>query len=464
MLLDPNQLDSVAPSRILNEVVQGRLDIDGRVLHSLLGRPAETVGALLEVVESGLWRDSADLEVDLAQLFHALEAAEGLPFLIEAVRLRPEEVPDEVTEAMHFFGPKAVEPLLALYKELDEERGEEVAFLLASLHLRDDRILKLLLDRLEYSAPEGAFLLGIYGDPAAERNLQDLKLSLPAEDKDLKKEVDEALRLLASQSEAVYEPARIDIYSRYPKEADLPMDLLSEDERLELLDDTRPAIRAEAAHSFFNQRPDDKAVRKLLVLAASDSDEQVRSRAWEALVDDTGNAEVLEAMLERLREKTTPVAERASLMVGLSLEADRDEVRLAMEELYNRHPEMRAKILEAMWRSLHPAFRDRFAPHLDDENLEVRRSAVWGIGYYAIRPALGAVRKLLGDEDLRSDAIFAYSLALPNEISKGRVKALLKRIEKDAGGLTELEERLAMTALDERLMLAGKEPVFFPED
>ncbi|MGA8598124.1 MAG: HEAT repeat domain-containing protein [Bryobacteraceae bacterium] len=464
MLLDPNQLDSVVPSRILNEVIQGRLDIDSRVLNALLRQPADTVRALLEVVQSGLWRHSADLEIDLAQLFHALEASEGVPFLIEAVRLHPEEIPDEVMEALHFFGSKAVEPLLALYEELDEERAEEVAFLLASLHLRDDRILKLLLDRLEYSAAEGAFLLGIYGDPAAEKHLQEVKSSLPSEDNDLKKELDEALRLLASQSEAVHEPARIDIYSRYPKEADLPMDLLSEDERLELLDDPRPAIRAEAAHSFFNQRPDDKAVTRLLELARSDSDEQVRSRAWEALVDATGKAEVLDAMLHRLREKDMPVAERAGLLVGLSFEADRNEVRLAMEDLYNRHPEIRAKILEAMWRSLHPAFRDKFAPHLDDENLEVRRSAVWGIGYYAIRPALDAVRKLLSDEDLRTDAIFAYSLALPNEISKGRVKALLKRIEKDAGGLTELEERLAMTALDERLMLAGKEPVFFPED
>ena len=41
---------------------------------------------------------------------------------------------------------------------------------------------------------------------------------------------------------------------------------------------------------------------------------------------------------------------------------------------------------------------------------------------------------------------------------------MLKRIEQDAGGLSEIEERLAMTALDERLLLSGKEAVFFPED
>ena len=40
------------------------------------------------------------------------------------------------------------------------------------------------------------------------------------------------------------------------------------------------------------------------------------------------------------------------------------------------------------------------------------------------------------------------------------MKGLLARIEKDAHGLSEMEEELVMAALDERLMLAGKEPVF----
>src|SRR6185312_901963 len=217
-------------------------------------------------------------------------------------------------------------------------------------------------------------------------------------------------------------------------------------------------------HSFFNQRPEQKIVAKLLQLAKSDSSEAVRARGWESLVDATETSEVLKEMLARLRDAETPPAERASVLVGLSIEVDRNEVRVAMDQLYDRHPEVRAKVLEAMWRSLHPAFRDRFAPHLGDEDIEVRRNAVWGVGYYAVRSALDRVRAFFEDERLRSDAIFAYGLALPSEISRGRVKALLNRIEKDAGGLSELEERLAMTALDERLMLAGKEPVFFPED
>jgi hypothetical protein len=464
MLLDHSQLSSVSPAEILHEVVHGRLDIDYRVLHALLDRRDQTISALLDVAKSDAWQTSGDLEIDIAQLFHALQAPEGIPFLVDSVRLHPDDIPDEIVEALHAFGEPSIEALLNLYSELEEADSEEVAFLLASFHIRDERIFKLLLDRLEFNASEGAFLLGIYGDPAATPHLENLRATLGPDDAELKKEIDESLALLASQTQAKHETVPLDIYSRYPEEAEIPIDLFSEEERLELLDDTRPAIRERAAHSFFNQHPNDAVVKRLFRLATSDEDEAVRSRAWESLVDATDDFEIVEAMLKRLRDVATPIPEKASLLVGLSMEADRNEIRKAMEDMYRDHPDHRAKALEAMWRSLHPSFKDYFARHLDDKDIEVRRSAVWGVGYYAVKPALDKLRTLFDDEDLRSDAIFAYGLALPNDLSKGRAKGILKRIEQDAGGLSTIEERLAMAALDERLLLSGKEAVFFPED
>jgi hypothetical protein len=117
-----------------------------------------------------------------------------------------------------------------------------------------------------------------------------------------------------------------------------------------------------------------------------------------------------------------------------------------------------------MWRSLHPAFRNNFAQHLEDTDVEVRRSAVWGVGYYGLRAELDRLRKLFDDEELRSDAIFAYALALPGETSRGRVKGFFERVQTDARGLSEVEEALVKAALDERLMLAGKEPFFSAEE
>src|SRR6185437_15666952 len=190
-----------------------------------------------------------------------------------------------------------------------------------------------------------------------------------------------------------------------------------------------------------------------------DDSEAVRARAWEALVDSTEETEVVEAMLDKLRDPATTIDERGGLLVGLSAEADRNEVRTAIVDLYSS-PEGRAKALEAMWRSMHPSFRDYFAQHLDDADLEVRRGAIWGVGYYGLKSELANLRKLFDHEELRSDALFAYSLAVPAEISRGRMKGLLARIEKDANGLSEMEEQLVMAALDERLLLAGKEPFF----
>jgi hypothetical protein len=113
---------------------------------------------------------------------------------------------------------------------------------------------------------------------------------------------------------------------------------------------------------------------------------------------------------------------------------------------------------------VHPAFRDYFAKHLNDADLEIRRAAIWGIGYYGIRSELDRLRQLFNDEELRSDALFAYALAIPSEVSRARMKSLFARVEEDAHGLSEMEEELVKTALDERLLLAGKEPVFQPQE
>jgi hypothetical protein len=177
----------------------------------------------------------------------------------------------------------------------------------------------------------------------------------------------------------------------------------------------------------------------------------------------TENIEVVEAMLAALRRPDLDVEERGGLVVGLAPEVDRNEVRQAILALYDG-PQGRAKAMEAMWRSVHPSFRDKFAKHLDDVDVEVRRAAIWGIGYYGLKTELDRLRKFFEDEELRSDALFAYALAVPSEVSRGRMKGLLARIEKDAKGLSEAEEELVKAALDERLMLAGKEPVFLAQE
>ena len=465
MFLDPNKLGEAAPAEILEAAAQGHLGIDHRFLHALLDRPAEALPAVLAFGERDRSEDAVDLAPELIALLRLWKTPEAAPFLLRYIKEDPGDVPDEAIEALVEIGRPALEPLLKLYDELDESENGEVAFILANLRLRDERILKILLDRLEYDLSDAVLLLGIYGDPSARPAIEQALMQLRDSDARLKREITDVLDTLKNAPEAAasVQPEPFDIWSLYPKAALLPFDLLDEDERTELLHHPIAEARAAAAYSFFNQDLTEIQQRALLELATRDESVTVRARAWEALTGAVEDTDVLDAMLGALRNSELPLEERAGLLVGLAPEADRNEVRDAVVQLYNR-PEGRAKALEAMWRSVHPSFRGYFAKHLDDADLEIRRSALWGVGYYGLRSELDRVRKLFEDEDLRTDALFAYSLAMPAEVSRGRMKGLLARIEKDAQGLSEMEEELVKAALDERLLLAGKEPVFAQQE
>ena len=460
MFLDPEKLNEATPAEILDAAARGHLGLDHRFLNTLIERRAETLPALAAFGERDRANDVVDLAPELISFFRLWKAPEGIPFLIKYVEEDPEAIPDEAMEALVEIGAPALEPLLKLYDSLDESESGEVAFILANLRIRDERILQALTDRLDFDFSDTLMLLAMYGDPAAKDAIERAAAQLDETDTDLKSEAEDTLATLASPEERTNEPEPpFNIYKDYPEKEDLPVDLLNEDERTQLLSHPVASVRAVAANSFFNRELTSEQRKKLLSLAQQDESAEVRARAWESLVDSTEETEVVNALLAAMRNSDLAVEERGGVLVGLSAEADRNEVRAAMVELYNV-PAGRAKALEAMWRSVHPSFRDYFAKHLDDEELEVRRAAIWGVGYHGVRSALDKLRKLFEHDELRSDALFAYSLAVPAELSRGRMKGLLARIEKDAQGLSEMEEELVKAALDERLMLAGKEPVF----
>jgi HEAT repeat protein len=460
-VLDPDKLTDASPAEVLEAAARGHLGVDHRFLHALLHRQEQALPAVIEFSKRDRSVDAVDLAPEIIAIFRHLQSPEALPFLIDYIKEDPADIPDEVIEALVEIGQPALEPLLQLYGELDESESGEIAFILANLRVRDDRILQLLLDRLEFDLSDTALLLSIYGDGQARPALEQAAADLPPSEAALKKEITDALESLDNPVRTgVEEQEPFDIWSLYPEREDLPVDLLEDDERLQLLGTaSAPAVRAAAAASFFNSQLTAEQRNKLLAAATTDESPTVRARAWEALMNETEEPGVVEAMLKALRNPEITGEERSGLLVGLAPEADRNEVREAIIDLYGSG-EYRAKALEAMWRSMHPGFRDYFAKHLDDADLETRRGAIWGIGYYGLKGELDGVRKLFNHEELRSDALFAYALAIPSEISRGRMKGLLARIEKEAHGLSDLEEDLVKAALDERLMLAGKEPFF----
>ncbi len=467
MFLDPNKLDQYSPAEVLESASHGHLGLDHRFLHALLDRKEEALPAVITFAGRDRSEDEVDLAPELIALFRHWKSAEAVPFLVSYIAEDPDDVPDEAIETLVEIGKPALDPLIALYEKLDESESGEVAFILANLREHDPRVLDLLLGRLDFDMADTVLLLSIYGDPAAVPALDEAMKELGGSEAELKKEI-KAVREALSSGKAAAEKTTLgddpfDILSGYPERADVPVDLLNEDDRTELLGHSLESVRIAAANSFFNRELTPGQRGKLLERANTDDSETVRAKAWEALTTATEIPEIVEAMLSALRRDGMSTVERGGLLVGLAPEADRNEVRAAILQLY-QDPAGRAKALEAMWRSVHPSFRENFARHLGDGDLETRRAAVWGVGYYGLRSELDKIRKLFDDEELRSDALFAYALAIPGEISRGRMKGLLARIERDARGLSELEEDLVKAALDERLMLAGKEPFFAQED
>jgi hypothetical protein len=464
LFLDPDKLGDHKPAEILDALSRGHLGPDHRLLKALLDRKQETLAAAMAFADRNRSKENFDIASELIAIFRYFKAPEGVAFYLRYIKEDPEHVPDEVVVGLVEQGKLALEPALQLYAELEEGESGEVAFILANLRTHDDRILNLLLDRIEFDLSDTALLLGIYGDPAAKAPLEAAAALLQPNEVELKKELQEVIDNLAKGEapKAELEDEPFDVWALYPEHEDLPVDSLDEDERAELLGHASAEVRAAAAHTFFNQPLEEKVRKSLLDLARNDPQANVRANAWESLIEATEHSEVVEAMLAALRAPDVSVEERGGILVGLAPETDRNEVRQAIIDLY-AIPAGRAKALESMWRSVHPSFKDYFAKHLDDADIEIRRGALWGVGYYGLKSELDKVRQVFEDEDLRSDALFAYTLALPADISRGRMKGLLARIEKDAKGLTQMEAELVKAALDERLLLAGKEPFFRQE-
>jgi hypothetical protein len=263
--------------------------------------------------------------------------------------------------------------------------------------------------------------------------------------------------------EPQYQPEPFDILAEYP-ERELPdVDVLTEPERLELLESPDAAVRAEAAYSFFNIELHPKARAALLAMARSDADAAARGRAWASLADAAEDVSIRGAMISVLRDASRAVEERGGAAVGLYGFAESADARSGIEALYEEGGTARAKAMEAMWRSLFKPFAKYFAEHLDEKDPAILHQALRGAGYFRLTAQADKIAKYFDDDDFRDDALFAYALAAPGETTRGRARGILRKID----SITHLlpgETRLVMFAIDERLRLHGLAPVFETEE
>ncbi len=452
-------------SELLHQAASGHIGVDRRLIQSILDQPdapAEVLAFSREPREG----HRLDLDPLIIDLFRYWKSDAALDFYADAVRRQPEEIGDDLVQAFLPFGAKALDPLVKLYEELGEEQGGDIAFLLAGLRVRDPRVLELLLDRLEYDAGDGAFLLGLYGDQAGRPALEKMLAQIPADDAELRLEIEKSIELLDSP-EPKYEQEPFDILKEYPK-TELPaFDLLPDNERIEMLSSEDALIRAGAAHSFFNEDLSNDTRDKLLSMAKSDPDLKVRVQAWESLSGAAEQSPIQNALIATLNDESKPVEERGAAAVGLYPFADKDAARRGIEALYALGGHARAKALEAMWRSLWEPYSKYFAAHLDDtEEISILRQALRGAGYFRLTAQAEKIASYFDREGaldtLRDDALFSYALAMPGETTRGRVRGMLRKIDSLAD-LDATETDLVMFALDERLRLHGLAPVFAEE-
>jgi hypothetical protein len=465
VILSPTQYESAPVLDLLDAASRGHAGVDQRLLKALLDRGRDALPDLVRYGMEARESDRVDLDIDLLNIFRAWGGGDALPFFLDCARNGREEISDELAEIFTSLGAQAVEPLLALYEELGEQEGGEVAFLLASLRVRDSRITDVLLDRFDFDASEGAFLLGIHADPVAlpvlQERLEELAASGDKSSQWIGREIEAAMAEIRNPA-PVGEAEPFDIWSLYPETALPPFDILDEAELLAFLESPEMGYRQAAVETLGLGEPGIRVRTRLFDLARNDSEPQIRGHCWEALGGIQEPAEIRTAMRERLFDESTPELERAGALVGLALGQDDAAVDQMMIEFYER-PTLRAKALEAMRRSLDGRYASYFPPHLDDPDIEVRRQAIWGVGNLALQSEAARLRKYFDDEELRADSLYAYALAVPGETSHIRMPRLFRKIEELAGGLSSEEAYLVKTALNDRLASHGLAPAFFTD-
>jgi len=466
--LDPADFASLSVYDLLVAAARGHVGIDRHWVRAIVERGEEAVEPLLRFGLEDRSSDPVNLEEDLIAMFRYLRSSKALPFYIKCIREAPDDVTDELIDAIVPFGAEAVEPLLALHEELGEEEGSDVAFLLAALGVQDERIRKLLVDRLEFDAGDAALALGVYRDPGAKPALESMFASIPEAEEQLRREFALAIEACdeprPEPAEVEVEPKAFDIWELFPEDAVPPVEILSEVELRDMLASPSAEYRREAALAFRNRTDYTPESRdRLLLITREDSSGAVRGAAWEALGEKLDESGIRGALKKAAGDESRDMKERTGALVGLAQASDDRTIAALIWKFYEK-PEARAKALEAMWRSFDKQFAEVLPKHLDDPDSDSRRAAIWGVGYLGLGSYAGKIESMFNIEDLRADALFSYSLLAPSEVTHARVPALFRKINEVAGGLTYGEAELVQTALDQRLVMHGLDPYFANAD
>ena len=460
MILSPTQYAEAATGQLLSEAAAGYVPFDQQLVKELIARAPDSIDPLIAAAMAPEENVKIDLRYDLFHVLRHLRTPKALPFFIELLHEQDDEDPDEIYTALSELGEAAIEPLIDLYKKKGPKAGGNAAFLLASLRKPDPRIRAILIARLEIDPWDTALCLSLFGDPETKPAIEATIAKLdPVKDAEAIKELTLALSEICA-AVIVDQPEPHNCLDAFVAKGEPIFDVMDTGEVLAYFDSPEAIYRSLAVEAIGNEDLTPALDKRLLAVAAADTEVSVRASAWEALATSPA-PEVKRALRAKAAEKAAQPLERAAALAALTVsEYNAGLGELAME-LYEV-PEARSLAMKAMWQSLRPEYSSYFPKHLADGDPAIRRQAIWGVGYLGLAGEAHKLEAMFEDEDFRDHALFAYALCAPGDISRTGVKKLYSKIDALADGLSSDEQEAVESALDQRLQMHGIDPVYQP--
>jgi len=420
-LIPVSQYPTTDPYELLSAAARGMVPVDARLIRALLATPDRTRPALVRFAAEDQEAQRLDLSIDMLYLFTHLPTPEAVPFVINELRRAPEDAPDEMVDLALALGEPLRGPALDLFDELGSEHTD-IVFIALIAGARGERVESAIDALAAADECDGEFLRGIRDADYGEN-----PPSLPPE-------------------------------QMYPEVAEVDFTALTEGEREEFLASPDADHRASVVGFYIGEELSDRRRQQLLALGRTDPEARVRGRAWEALREHTVEpGPVREALMARFAETDLDPVERASLACALAYEPEPVPGLVEAIEAAYAEPSTRAKALESMWRSLDRRWVAFPPKHLeDDEDVEVVRQALMGVGYFQLRNEALRAEDLFQHPDVRLEALHAYGMAAPADETRFGLQQLRKRLEDRADGFSETEAETVQFALELRLELAGR--------
>ncbi len=465
-MIPPQEYHCRTPLELMEAAARGEIGIDRRLAQAWLDAGERTAEDAVRFISAGRQDDPVWILEDLCAVLRLIGSPKAIPFYVQMLRMIAEagdDSPADLQAALRDLGEAALDPLLSLYEELHslgEEAREEVAYVLATLGVRDQRIVRILEARLAFDRVDALILLSIYRDVAVRPVLERFRASLNPDDElyeDLSQECEAILKGLDAPPEPFPVPEHP--FEYLPETAPPDFAVLPDSKQEEYLDSPCEEHRVAAVKAISYNSLDDRRGRRLLQMARTDPSAAVRAACWQAVGEAWDSEEAVSALRERLADESAPVEERCGALLGLAPYAEYEDVYPVVMR-FAEDPATRSKAVEAMWRSRNPAFAPFIPRFLGDPDVEVRRNAVLAVGFFGLSAHLDHLRRLMRDEDLREDAIYAYALAMPGRTTPASVRSMYRKVDAEAGGLSGAEDEILRTALNHRLAWHGYAPVF----